>query len=61
MTQVMNDDVAAFAKAICAAGEHPEVVLEATYGWYWAADLLAELGSLCTSRTRSATTGDTGG
>ena len=27
------------------AGEHPEVVLEATYGWYWAADLLAELGA----------------
>ena len=28
-----------------AAGEAPEVVLEATYGWYWAADLLAELGA----------------
>jgi transposase len=27
------------------AGEHPEVVLEATYGWYWAADALAELGA----------------
>ena len=27
------------------AGEHPEVVLEATYGWYWAADCLAELGA----------------
>src|SRR3712207_9246885 len=27
------------------AGEHPEVVLEATYGWYWAADLLSELGA----------------
>ena len=27
-----------------AAGEHPEVVLEATYGWYWAADWLAEIG-----------------
>ena len=26
------------------AGEAPEVVLEATYGWYWAADALAELG-----------------
>jgi hypothetical protein len=23
------------------AGEAPEVVLEATYGWYWAADTLA--------------------
>jgi transposase len=27
------------------AGEAPEVVLEATYGWYWAADALAELGA----------------
>ena len=27
------------------AGEDPEVVLEATYGWYWAADTLAELGA----------------
>ena len=26
------------------AGEDPEVVLEATYGWYWAVDALAELG-----------------
>jgi hypothetical protein len=27
------------------AGQAPEVVLEATYGWYWAADALAELGA----------------
>jgi len=27
------------------AGEAPDVVLEATYGWYWAADTLAELGA----------------
>src|SRR5437763_4309735 len=27
------------------AGEHPEVVLETCYGWYWAADTLAELGA----------------
>ena len=27
------------------AGEAPEVVLEATYGWYWAADTLSELGA----------------
>src|SRR5579863_1187362 len=26
------------------AGDAPEVVLESTYGWYWAADLLKELG-----------------
>ena len=24
------------------AGEHPEVVLEATYGWYWAVDALQD-------------------
>jgi transposase len=27
------------------AGEAPDVVLEATYGWYWAADTLADLGA----------------
>ncbi|HEY2831672.1 MAG TPA: IS110 family transposase [Sporichthyaceae bacterium] len=27
------------------AGDAPEVVLEACYGWYWAADTLAELGA----------------
>jgi hypothetical protein len=43
-TQVTNDDVVAFAKAVSAAGEHPEVVIEACYGWYWAVDLLEELG-----------------
>ena len=43
-TQVLNDDTAAFARAVSAAGEHPEVVIEACYGWYWAVDLLEELG-----------------
>jgi hypothetical protein len=32
-------------RVIARAGEHPDVVLEATYGWYWAADALAELGA----------------
>jgi len=44
VTQVMNDDVVAFAKAVTDAGEHPEVVIEACYGWYWAVDLLHDLG-----------------
>src|SRR5207248_11334274 len=35
----------ALADAVAAAGPAPEVVLEATYGWYWAADLLAEMGA----------------
>jgi transposase len=43
-TRVANGDLAAFEKAVMAAGENPEVVLEATYGWYWAVDWLAELG-----------------
>jgi len=30
---------------IAKAGEHPKVVLEATYGWYWAADELAAAGA----------------
>jgi transposase len=33
------------AEVMADAGEHPEVVLESTYGWYWAADLLQELGA----------------
>ena len=33
------------ADVMCRAGESPEVVLEATYGWYWAADALAEFGA----------------
>src|SRR3954469_13271708 len=35
-----------YLRAVMArAGEAPEVVLEATYGWYWAADTLSELGA----------------
>jgi transposase len=32
-------------KEIARAGKAPRVVLEATYGWYWAADTLAEAGA----------------
>ena len=39
------DDPLALADVIARAGESPEVVLEATYGWYWAADVLAECGA----------------
>jgi transposase len=31
--------------ALAAAGEHPRVVLEATYGWYWAVDALQDAGA----------------
>jgi hypothetical protein len=33
VSHVNNDDLRAFERAVVAAGEHPEVVLEATYGW----------------------------
>jgi len=36
---------AELAQAMAEAGENPEVVLESTYGWYWAADLLHDLGA----------------
>jgi transposase len=34
----------ALAAELAKAGEHPEVILEATYGWYWAADVIQECG-----------------
>jgi len=44
VSHVNNGDLLAFERAVVAAGEQPEVVLEACYGWYWATDLLEELG-----------------
>ena len=41
--RVVNDP-ATFAAAVSAAPVGSDVIIEATYGWYWAADLLAELG-----------------
>jgi hypothetical protein len=32
-------------REIARAGEHPRVALEATYGWYWAADVLTAAGA----------------
>ena len=37
----IDNDPLALAAEIAKAGPDPEVVLEATYGWYWAADVLA--------------------
>src|SRR3954467_2896929 len=42
--RIVNDPLA-LAGEIGKAGPAPEVVLEATYGWYWAADVLAEAGA----------------
>jgi transposase len=41
----IDNDPVAMAEAVGAAGPEPEVVLEATFGWYWAADLLTEMGA----------------
>jgi transposase len=41
----IDNDPVALAEVIARAGETPEVVLEATYGWYWAADVLAACGA----------------
>ena len=34
----------ALAAELAKAGEQPEVIIEATYGWYWAADVIQECG-----------------
>src|SRR5215210_196227 len=41
----IDNDPMTMAQVVAAAGEEPDVVLEATFGWYWAADLLAEGGA----------------
>jgi transposase len=42
--QIDNDPVV-LAEVVGRAGEAPDVVLEACYGWYWAADVLVEVGA----------------
>jgi len=42
--RVVNDPVEVMA-AVAEAGQSPEVVVEATYGYYWLVDLLAEHGA----------------
>jgi transposase len=44
VVRVANDPFE-LADAMRDAGESPVVVIEATYGWYWAVDLLQELGA----------------
>src|SRR6476620_10524093 len=36
----ISNDVERLSTVMARAGEAPEVVLEATYGWYWAVDAL---------------------
>lgn len=42
--RILND-VDRLNSVIARAGESPEVVLEATYGWYWAVDALQRAGA----------------
>src|SRR3954470_22518596 len=39
------NDVDRLTSVMARAGESPEVVLEATYGWYWAVDALQDAGA----------------
>jgi transposase len=41
----IDNDPMALSLEIAKAGEAPEVVLEATYGWYWAVDVLQAAGA----------------
>jgi transposase len=41
----IDNDPFKLAQLVASWGESPEVVLEATYGWYWAADVLADAGA----------------
>ena len=41
----ISNDPEYLRQVMARAGEAPEVVREATYGWYWAVDTLAELGA----------------
>jgi transposase len=41
----IDNDPMALAAAVGEAGPEPQVAIEATYGWYWAVDVLEELGA----------------
>jgi transposase len=41
----ITNSPAALRAVIARAGNHPLVVVEATYGWYWAVDVLEEAGA----------------
>ena len=44
-TARITNSVPELRREVAKAGAHPKVVLEATYGWYWAADTLAAAGA----------------
>jgi transposase len=41
----IDNEPMTLAAEIAKAGERPQVVLEATYGWYWAVDVLRDAGA----------------
>lgn len=41
----IDNDPVALSLALAKAGPDPEVVIEATYGWYWAVDVLEAEGA----------------
>jgi transposase len=41
----VTNSPAALRAVIARAGEHPRVVIEAVYGWYWAVDVLEAAGA----------------
>jgi hypothetical protein len=57
----IDNGAMALAEAVAAAGPEPEVVLEATFGWYWAADVLEEMGARVHLAHPRGTTGVTAG
>jgi hypothetical protein len=44
-TARITNSPAELRRVIARAGKRPRVVLEAAYGWYWAADTLAAAGA----------------
>ena len=57
----VDNDPVALALAVAEAGPDPEVASEATYGWYWAVDLLQASAPRCTWCARRGCTGPLGG
>ena len=43
-TRGIDNDALTLGLEIEKAGPEPEVVLEATWGWYWAADVISQAG-----------------
>jgi hypothetical protein len=54
--RIANDPLT-FLEAVSGAGSNAEVVVEATYGWYWAVDWSRPTDTGCIWRIRRATTG----